>query len=50
MERLNGLAELASEKENGQRKNPYLLEQITVPALAASRRGIWQQVQMINSL
>jgi hypothetical protein len=43
--RLNGLAELASEKENGQRKNPYLLEQITVPALAASRRGIWQQVQ-----
>jgi hypothetical protein len=32
--KIDGLAELASEKENGQRKNPYLLEQITIPALA----------------
>jgi hypothetical protein len=30
----DGLAELASENENGKRKNPYLLEQITIPALA----------------
>jgi hypothetical protein len=30
--KLDGLAELAG--ENGKRKNPYLLEQITIPALA----------------